>query len=863
MRQQDNARENNEALVVLTSPVHPRAPDPRSSSSNIFSPHRNVLPRHETFLQTRVQLPSSSSSFTPTHTRLVHNQDSTDQDQGGFSSPIALHSSPPVSSFLVTTQRHGENPPLVSSPPFVAAMLCSSPLRDSSPTSQLIASQNSHASLSDKTHQLGPSSETSEIQPNESLISNKFNNNRSTEQAVLILSDCTKSPPSHVDYSSDVREITPEVNDEAPSKEKYRSPSIFTPEIHSITLSEDILEIRSKVASPSGHNRISSPLFVLTEPNTPLFGKSKSVQGQDATPSQSSRRFASSPAYQQTQELQGKHHGHTSGSSPDQRDGTPPILASRFKPLPTSSPIFGSSPEQVRDISSARPYFKKSGRSVSTTEILESDTVFGNKHFDDVFGFENESRDRIPLIAANQPPPRKLQKIAHNNLGKTEQQEKDFEEDLDEILKEHEALGRHSSALPAPAAKWDARKKLRATSDHIAREKSQADQLKALNEANRRRSLNREEGLSDLCVALEHDFRQTKVGDMLQKVLATYNVSIEISDSNESEEDTTQPRPEPSANKPAATISVKQSVATRYDPVQCMFVPVEKVYVETLKTRFRIVDMSELSKVGEGRIVRGHQDAFIKYVMGSLDTALSHTRTICIIQGLTQLIRKSASIRHNQVATRVRELMGHQAPTKAVSRRKKRSEESSGSGDASEFDEAGSGCVDPKMLDKAFLELQLKHDYMLVYTSDDEETVDWMLSLLQDLGISWYKNRETAVSDLGADDTTFLAALIEADPTKADIGKIKTSTDPHEISSRALEQIKSVSEKIANGITGSCDNLANLAHNLDLDGRSYLENLTINRSMDSQGQSMGRPIGKAMAKILEMIFTSKDPDQLV
>lgn len=744
----------------------------------------------------------------------------------------------------------------------MAATLCSSPLRDFSPTSQLIASQNLHALLDDKTHQVGPSSETSGIQANDSLISNKPNSNPSTKQEFLVLSECNKSPASHVYLSSDIREITPELNDETAAKETCSSPSKFTPKIHNHIVSEDILEIRSDVASPRAYNGLSSPLFVLTEPNTPLPGKPKPVEDQNATPSQSSIPFASSPAHQQTLEVQGNHHGYTSVSVADPRDETPPVPASRFKPLPSSSPIFGSSPEQVRDISrAARPYFKKSERPASPTEILESDAVFGNKHFDDVFDSEDENRDRITLFAANQPPPRKLQKIAHNNLGITEQQEKDFEEELDVILKENQASGSNSSTISASAGKRDVGKKQQAPSDERAKKKAQADQLKALNEANRRRSLNRQEGLSDLCVALDHGFRQTKVGSMLQKVLATHKVGITTSDLNGSEEDTSQI--ELTANKPAATISVNQSVKARYDPGQGMFVPLDKPYTETLKTRFRIVDMTELSKARDGRIVRGHQNAFIEFVMGTSDLASSHTKTVCIIQGLTQLIRKSASIRHKKVATRVRELMGHQAPAKAVSRRTKRPEESGGSGDVSDVDEGPAGCVDPQMLDKAFLELQLKHDYKLVYTSDDAETVDWILSLLQDLGISWYKNRETAVSDTGLDDGTVLPELLEADPTKADIGKIKTSTDPLEISSKALEHIKSVSEKTAKGLAESCGNLAKLAYNLDLDGPSYLENLTINRSMDSQVQSQGRPIGKAMAKILEMIFTSKDPDQLV
>lgn len=617
----------------------------------------------------------------------------------------------------------------------------------------------------------------------------------------------------------------------------------------------------------------SSPLFVRTADNTPAFSSTKlnpfsrtshllstptrapTVTGLDSplgkamrsktlpskTTTTTTTQFtfsSSSPIYidessKPTTSAYEEELDHLQGSRTP-----PPKPASRFQPLPLSSPIFQSGMEF--------PAPSASAKTVQEPVLIDSED-------EDIEVFSTRI---AATCGGNTDQASASRKKAWDDSQETQSQtlhgssddfELEFEKELDRMVQSKNRKVSKSSnkvtkdfqaTLPEGQKKLTKRqeREIAATRRRIekaiekAEEKKKAEALRALNDANRRLSLHKDKALSELILTLEPDFAKSKLGLELISLLEFHKVKHEVDALAEpilsTQQGTTSKR---LSNIASTVIKLKRRVTTRYDVERALFVPIDQPFVESVGVHFRLLDMSLLNV-----------NDFLSEI--AQDTFRAGTEEItCVIQGHAQLIRKLANERSQKVASRVRELMGHQVSASTLHRRKQqarqRERESTEDGD-----DADQPVTDPTVLENMLLDLQFKKNWKVVHTKDNDDTLEWLIVLFRDLSVKWYKTRDNSM----------------AESSTADIGFVRTGNGPLDVTVKSLQQVKFVSANIANTIGNAYGNMMKLASEFDRpSGRGNLE------SLRTVSQAGGRSISKNVIKTLELILTSQDPDHIV
>lgn len=607
-----------------------------------------------------------------------------------------------------------------------------------------------------------------------------------------------------------------------------------------------VLDTHSKKLVKNRFTEESSPLFVRTEPNTPALSTPPSLtflqRGSRliSTPTRSTvtkttlkngkaDRSISSPTATTASTARlsidiDTPETHLASTKKRSSISPPPISTSRFKPLTSSSPIF----EFKEGFSAAH---QRSAETIATTWV----------DFDD----ENELfGPGVPLTANSTGQSSAARKTLSetNALARPRKQQRtvdtlelDFEKEIDGIIR-HKAVADEvpvgKKLTKKEEREREAKQRRKEREAARAAEKAEAEEFRALNEANKRRSLHKDEALSDLILIFEDGFKETKLGSALCLLLDLHNVKHEVIPINDNGVASSGNSEKRGKNKAITTIKVKRKVTTRYDSEREMFVPINPPCIEPVNTQLRILDMSVLN-VNEGK------PNFLRKVIGDQHET-SNISTTCIIQGFAQLVRKTAHKRNQKVASRVRELMGHQVSTSTVHRRKHAKQRDLENSAGNEV----SLPIDTAMLESAFLDLQFLHDWKLIYTQVEDDTVEWLISLLQDLSVKWYKRK---------DDSEF------SENATTEIGHVRSSADPLEITAKSLQQVKLLSAKVASSIVDTYGNMLKLADEFDKNGgRSNIESIQV----AGESQS-GRPINKNLVKTLELFLSSRNPDQII
>lgn len=885
-------------------------------------------------------------------------------------SPVQVSSQPVTSTSTTHERLYGTKGNSFhfdfSSPPLedqdqTEIQLHSSPLRNGpKPTSQYSASandqcENLHPYSSSQTSADADANENENINETfevleilDSPVKSRTTNNWDAAHQFQDILDSSRHlslppvSPGFISSDSDIHEITeiPPVSHDSQAR-LAPLPRRF---VQDINATEDIHELQSNFNfTPRSTKRggPSSPLFVPTEPNTPVVELPSEIHSSSAIYNSALQQrsttvnIVSSPTRRSTTlQSHGRHitvsaeTTHITASSNARTTAkTPPPASSRFQPLPSSSPIFES----------------KSPFSPELKITSESQRIRRQRSLSDSSDILLASGPAVTYNNDVQPPQRKVLKTTNKYVSA----EFSLEKELEGIFNQDRAFGTGSRTTSRKVSRTvatkststsgitkraerelEAQRKREARLAQKAAEKAKADELKALNEANRRRSgqVQRTEAMSDMFVMLEHaqEFLETKLGRKMYVGLTEHSVNIEallggeleideklaeslemaVADAQESSNTTggvkKRTRPKGKSNMPVTSIAMKRRVKVRYDPEQSMFLPVENAYMEPLGSQIRLLDMVELSS-REKLDSAESQASFLKTVMQQHNNnrptepgpGEEQKQIICIVQGFTQVMRKSANERNKKVATRVLELMGHQVPASAQAskpvgaRRKKKTTNDAGA----DFADSPGG-VDGAMLERAFLELQLKHDYKLVYTNDDNDTVEWVLALLKDLSVKWYTNKTyngfytnwvmsapSLASNGGgsgsgiesASAATAAASFeISTDPTEGDVSHIRSATNPREITSKALQLIKMVSANVATSVVDKYGNIAKLAQEFEVNGKRNIQDIRVvigdgggrGESQNSQ-QNEGRMISRAPVKTIELILSCRDPDQVL
>lgn len=379
------------------------------------------------------------------------------------------------------------------------------------------------------------------------------------------------------------------------------------------------------------------------------------------------------------------------------------------------------------------------------------------------------------------------------------------------------------------------------------------DRQRALNNANRRKSLHKDEALREMYVSMD---RSGFLQERLAEVLRTHSVNVETIRSS-------------SVHDGSMAISLRRSVTTRYDADSDLFIPISPL-IQRVAELFFIIKAEQIAVLASEAGYDQH--VFITKLndclQGSLETNSPQQpqhqpqqKVLCIIQGVAALLKKSVNTRNHEVESRVRELLGHQVSASTVSRRKKQARtEAEIEAGVSQRPVSFNSHELASLLEASAIELQLKHNWKLVYTTDEDNTIEWVISLLKELSVSWYKNEKTDPYFGGVVSTTY--GYGSSSSTSTDVNN--PSTNNKQDVERALEQIKFLSKSVSSTLVAEYKTLANLADVVDEHGSGTStgtggDGTGLKESLELQG----REISLSLAKSIELILGCRDADQLV
>lgn len=330
---------------------------------------------------------------------------------------------------------------------------------------------------------------------------------------------------------------------------------------------------------------------------------------------------------------------------------------------------------------------------------------------------------------------------------------------------------------------------------------------KALNEANRKKTLSLEESLKELCTIVNRGFlTNSTLGKKLHESLAAGRVKIDF-------------LPEKEAGTSECfdvnVFYLKRIVTSKYDIELDMFIPVTR-HIANVPLALVVVDAVELAKTRFAS-----KAEIVQYFHDSVQAQRPSTHTtpecralevICVVQGLASLLRQSFNSRNQEVADRVRELMGSST---ATTRRKPNVKQDP--------------TFDPHLLDNACTDLEFLHNWKVVHSVDPVSTADWVMSLLATHGVSWYKSKS-------------IEGLLAGGIINGDVGYIKSGVDPRDCMEKSLQQIKYVSNKIAANITSNYDSMQKLA---------------------ASSHRLDQHMSKSLAQSICVLITSENPDRII
>lgn len=336
--------------------------------------------------------------------------------------------------------------------------------------------------------------------------------------------------------------------------------------------------------------------------------------------------------------------------------------------------------------------------------------------------------------------------------------------------------------------------------------KIEKNRLLLLNSVNKQKLLQTEEAIKDITLHMSKQFsEETELGKQVKLGLVEKDISIKYYYDHFSEE-----------GHGIALVNLQRNVTCQYDESQDIFIPVSQ-HMENLKTIFVLIDSEKYRKSvfyeETDEIVSHILKTVTKKVPTSYFSIQEDMEVICIWQGLGELIRKSTNSKNQNMINRVRALMGDQ-PTSGKKTKKRSSSLNS---------------LHPLILEEACYELEFKHSWRIIHSSDESSTVEWFKALLANESVAWFKKRKVE---------GFMAAGI----ANGGVGYVKSGVDPAECMERSLQHMKYVTPKLAKTISKKFGSLQSLA-------------LNTNKFEDVMGKSLSRS--------LRSLLTEKDPDAFI
>lgn len=200
------------------------------------------------------------------------------------------------------------------------------------------------------------------------------------------------------------------------------------------------------------------------------------------------------------------------------------------------------------------------------------------------------------------------------------------------------------------------------------------------------------------------------------------------------------------------------------------------------------------------------------------------TKIFYLIEGLTALIRKSATQKNRAYQAAVRAAGISSGDSSVVSRPRI----------------AGDKIVDEDAIEDALLDLQLIHNCFIVHTTSPADTAEQISILTSDLSTVPYRSERSSRSTQFCTET----------------GQIKTGTDTRDTFEKMLQSITRVTPQIAQAIASRYTGIRELSRAIQ-QGPRELENIRKEQNVD--GRVTGGVLGAATARNVFKALVPSDP----
>lgn len=357
--------------------------------------------------------------------------------------------------------------------------------------------------------------------------------------------------------------------------------------------------------------------------------------------------------------------------------------------------------------------------------------------------------------------------------------------------------------VPASQQKEQEREAKRAKKEAAQKEKAAR---KALEEANKDKTKTKTSAVKEIIVEMDHLFHDTPNGEIIRSSLD--EIGAETRKWNK-------------VLDGVNLIRFFRKVQAEYDYELQMYQPLEKVEVREDNKGIIIVSGEMFAEIVNGGLVMAniHLDEIRKL--------LPNKHIVYIIENLQAVLKRTANETNREYANRVRELMDENQSSQQPPRQARRTNSKSKNGVK----------VDEQQVEQFLLDFQFTHGFKVIQTASQQETADWVLDLVPEVGSAPYKSAKLLTNEM------------------FDVGNITSGKTIQDTFAKSLEKIKYVTPSISQSVSKYYGNPCKFTTNLSRRGKSALEGL--------RTTSNGKAVNKALAKSITDIFLCKDPDQFL
>lgn len=356
---------------------------------------------------------------------------------------------------------------------------------------------------------------------------------------------------------------------------------------------------------------------------------------------------------------------------------------------------------------------------------------------------------------------------------------------------------------PASQQKEQEREAKRAKKEAAQKER---EARKALEEANKDKTKTKTSAVKEIIVEMDHLFHDTPNGAIIRESLD--EIGAEIRKWNRTLDGVN-------------LIRFLRKVQAEYDYELQMYQPLEKVEIREDNKAIIIVSGEMFAEIVNGGLVMAniHLDEIRKL--------LPNKHIVYIIENLQAVLKRTANETNREYANRVRELMDENQGSQQQPRQARRTNSKSKNGVK----------VDELQVDQFLLDFQFTHGFKVIQTASQQETADWVVDLVPEVGSAPYKSAKLLTNEM------------------FDVGNITSGKTIQDTFAKSLEKIKYVTPSISQSVSKYYGNPCKFTSNLSRRGKSALEGL--------RTSSNGKAVNKALAKSIADIFLCKDPDQFL